>query len=180
MARADPKRASAYFFPAVITALQFLRYTLEKGGSEVCARYGQSPNQTKKQEETSENSDQPLAGRITGGKGVSFLEDDDLDAGEELPINAPQQTKPPNAKLGSTPQLSSPMGSPPSLRPPACMLLFSSLIFPFAMMRLPVCCLCTLGICACSSAWPSPHHNVQLPNPDPKMMKRRTGIRQQD
>ena len=34
-----------------------------------------------------------------------------------------QQRKPPNANLGSTPQLSSPMGSPSSLLPSTCMLL---------------------------------------------------------
>ncbi len=54
-----------------------------------CACYGQSPNQTKKQEEKSERSDQPIGGQNNGGgKCVPLLEDNDLDTEEGLPINA--------------------------------------------------------------------------------------------
>ena len=69
-----------------------------------------------------------------------------------------QQRKPPNANLGSTPQLSSPMGSPPSLRPSTCMLLLLiplSFVDAYAWLRVPGCCLCTLGISACLALTPS-------------------------
>ena len=46
---------------------------------------------------------------------MRLLEDDNLATGEEFPINAPQ-TKPPNANLGSTPQLTARL-PPPCLWP---------------------------------------------------------------
>lgn len=42
-----------------------------------------------------EKSDQLVGRQNNGGKGMSFLKDDDLDTGEDLPIHAPQPPKPP-------------------------------------------------------------------------------------
>lgn len=92
-----------------------------------------------------------------GGKGVPLLEVDGLETGESLPtILSCQKMKPPNANLGSTPQLSSPMGF--NIKPPTAHLLASILIphLSFPLMRLPICCLCALGISVCSKARLSP------------------------
>ena len=77
-----------------------------------------------------------------------------------------QQKKPPNTNLGSTPQLSSPMGSPPSPRPPTCMLLLL-IRLSFDAMRVPCCCLRARHICLLlgSALTPSqnPHNKNAMP-----------------
>lgn len=78
-----------------------------------------------------------LAARIKGVRGVSLLEDGDLDTGEET----------------NAPQLSSPMRSPPSLLsllPPTYILLISSLISHLPRYVCLFVVFATLAIFACS------------------------------
>lgn len=85
-------------------------------------------------------------------KGMLFLEDHDLDTGEELPINlSPQLT---NKIFLSKTCINTPNeltdGAPVKLRLPTFMLLFLIPHLSFTTMRLPDYCLCALGISASS------------------------------
>ncbi len=83
-----------------------------KGVEGGCARYGQSPNQTKSRRKRAKGELSQSAVKTAGKKAVWLLKDDDLDTGEELPINALQSwpTKTHPNKLRATwltPQLAS-------------------------------------------------------------------------
>ena len=124
-----------------------------------CARYGQSPNQAERQEQKSDRANQSIGGQDSWGKGMSFLEDD-LDTGEGLPNNvSPLPTN--KIPLVSTPQVSSPMAPPSSLRLPTYMLLFL-IPFSFAAMRLPDCFLCARHICLPLGSAPTLSHYAEI------------------
>ena len=124
----------------------------------MCALWSVTEPNQKNRNKPAKSQINQLAARRAGGKGVSSLENDDLDTGEGLPINvSPQLTsKIPLRKARNTPnQLTDGVpGKPPVAHLHVSISHSSSLIHRDA---LPGCYLCALGISPCSWAQLSPH-----------------------